>query len=97
MNEARPLNNLAQEPAPPPAVRPGRVDDLVLAIADRLAEQLAPGMRYIVAFVRPQLEPLVRRHLSKVRLPGAPVPARTRIRKRRKINVGPISPGGFAA
>ena len=95
MNDARPLNNIAQElPAEKPSVRPGRVDDLVLAMLDKLAEGWAPGYRYMIAFVRPQLEPLVRRHLRKVRLPGAPVPATTRIRKRRTVNVGPIRPGG---
>ena len=73
-----------QQPPTPaaPLVRPGRVDDLVLAMANRLIGNLTPGWRYVIAFVRPQLEPLVRRHLSKIRLPGAPEPIRTRIRRR---------------
>lgn len=70
-------------------MRPGRVDDLALAMTDRLIARLGIGWSYLWAFFRPQLEPLVRRNLSRVQLPGAPPPSVARIRRRKtKIRGG---------
>ena len=52
-------------------VRPGRVDDLALAVIDRfVAPRLNPEAREFLGEVRPTVEALCRRHLGKIQIPG---------------------------
>lgn len=54
-----------------PRVRPGRVDDLALALADRAVAQFGTlEMKAVYPEVKPILEPLAHHFLGKIKVPG---------------------------
>jgi hypothetical protein len=63
-------------------VRPGRVDDLALAIAGRIVERHGnPMVKEIFHDLEPVLEPLAKEYLGKLRIPGVPRTRRAGVKK----------------
>jgi hypothetical protein len=74
MNDSTPSTPVAGR-----KVRPGRVDDLALAIAGRIVDRHgSPLVKEIFHDFGPVLEPLAKEYLGKLRIPGAPRARRTK-------------------